>query len=82
MDYKTKDLLDMISLPRSSYYYYCRKASRYDKYKEVRAALHKKFEDCHQCYGYRRMQVVLEHEGARLGEKVVRRLMREEGPLS
>lgn len=77
-DYKTKDLLDIISLPRSSYYY-CRKASRYDKYKEERAILHQKFYDCHQCYGYRRMYVVLKREGAGLGEKVVRRLMREEG---
>lgn len=36
------------------------------------------FNSNYQCYGYRRLHAMLRHEGVRLSEKVVRRLMVEE----
>ncbi len=36
------------------------------------------FNSNYQCYGYRRLHAMLRHEGGRLSEKVVRRLMVEE----
>jgi putative transposase len=36
----------------------------------------------HRCYGYRRIQVLIEREGYRVGAKKVRRLMREDNLLA
>ncbi|EEW2719465.1 TPA: transposase [Escherichia coli] len=35
------------------------------------------FNSNYQCYGYRRLHAMLRHEGVRLSEKVVRRLIVE-----
>jgi len=36
----------------------------------------------HRCYGYRRIQVLIEREGFEVGAKKVRRLMREDNLLA
>lgn len=49
-----------------------------DKHAGIRIALAEIFHGNYCCYGYRRLHAMLRHEGVRLSEKVVRRLMSEE----
>ena len=77
--YRLRELLAAIELPRSSYYYH-REALRHpDKYAEARQAITVIFDNNYRCYGYRRIGERLRRSGAPLSEKVVRRLMAEEG---
>lgn len=76
--YSLKDLLIIISLPRSSYYYQ-KDAMSHDKYSEQRKQLRTMFDAGRRCYGYRRLHELFRQSGTRLSEKVVRRLMKEEG---
>jgi len=77
--YRLPELLAALDLPRSSYYYQREALRRPDKYVEARQAIAKIFENNYRCYGYRRVGERLRRDGAALSEKVVRRLMCEEG---
>lgn len=71
-------LLMNLGLARSSYFYHRATLRTGDKHAGVRATLTKLFYANYRCYGYRRLHAMLRHEGVRLSEKVVRRLMSEE----
>jgi len=77
--YRRSDLLEAVQLPRSSYYYQREALRRPDKYAEARQAIARIFDNNYRCYGYRRIGQSLRQDGTPLSEKVVRRLMSEEG---
>ncbi|CSK49062.1 IS1353 transposase [Shigella sonnei] len=68
----------VLGLARSSYFYHRAALKAGDKYATIRKMLTDIFNSNYQCYGYRRLHAMLRHEGGRLSEKVVRRLMVEE----
>nr|WP_252964849.1 IS3 family transposase [Shigella sonnei] len=76
--YPLTELLHVLSLARSSYFYHRAALKAGDKYATIRTMLTDIFNSNYQCYGYRRLHAMLRHEGIRLSEKVVRRLMVEE----
>lgn len=76
--YPLPALLSILHLPRSSYFYHRAILRAGDKHAGIRIALAEIFHGNYCCYGYRRLHAMLRHEGVRLSEKVVRRLMSEE----
>lgn len=77
--YRTSELLAACRLRRATYFY-GKKAAGHDKYASLRKRMKEAFEENYRCYGYRRMKALLDLEGAsRTSEKVIRRLMKEEG---
>lgn len=77
--YVLPELLAELRLPRSSYYYHKACQRRPDKYAEIRCTVTEIFDGNHRCYGYRRIGESLRRYGTPISEKVVRRLMAEEG---
>ncbi len=77
--YRLKELLDAVGLPRSSYFYHKASMKLPDKYAESRVRMKEIFNSNWQCYGYRRIRMELRKSGLHLAEKVIRRLMKEEG---
>ena len=73
------DITREIGLPQSTYYYIRAAARRNDKYAAVRVAICGIFEESRRRYGYRRVWSGLRKQGVIVSEKVVRRLMAEEG---
>jgi len=71
-------LLNSLNMPRSSYYY-CELAISRDKYENIRIRILQLWSKVNECYGYRRIYGLLNREGIRISEKVVRRLMGELG---
>lgn len=78
-DYKLKDLLLEFGISKSSYCYQKAILLRPDKYEDIRITVKTIFSENYSCYGYRRIWAHLKQSGICLSEKVVRRLMREEG---
>jgi putative transposase len=76
--YGVPDLLEEVSLARSSYFYHRARLNATDKYVEVRRAIADIFESNHRCYGYRRIQASLNRQRVWISEKVVQRLMKQE----
>nr|WP_303040674.1 IS3 family transposase [Enterocloster clostridioformis] len=72
-------LLGKLGLPKSSYYYQEAKRQRQDKYSNIRKKIFALFHENSGRYGYRRIHALLIREGITVSEKVVRRLMAEEG---
>lgn len=72
-------LLRVIGLAPSSFYYHVQQRGMPDKHAHVREVLHQISDQSHNTYGYRRIWWELRHRGIIMSEKVVRRLMREEG---
>lgn len=77
--YKLADLLSILAISKSSYCYQRKSLRAPDKYAEHREAIKEIFQSNYRCYGYRRIKAALNHHGVRISEKVVRRLMYEEG---
>lgn len=73
------ELLEVCVLAKSSYFYQCTALAAEDKYAGLRTQLHRIFADAAGRYGYRRVHAMLRRCGQPVSEKVVRRLMREEG---
>ena len=73
------ELLGELDLPRSSYFYHRARLGVVDKYADVRKAMASIFERNYNCYGARRMHAALSDQSINVSEKVVRRLMKEEG---
>lgn len=65
-------------MAKSSYCYQAN-AMKHDKYASLRNAVRQAFEDSKSRYGYRRIHVVVTAGGKIISEKVIRRLMKEEG---
>lgn len=74
-------LLNEVALSSSTYYHQRKLRAKTDKYASVRLLLHKLFNGVgRRVYGYRRLNKALRDvHHLKLSEKVIRRLMREEG---
>ena len=71
-------ILRFLGIARSTYHYHRRRAG-VDKYAALRARVREVFEELGRSRGYRPVWARLRAEGTRVSEKVVRRIMREEG---
>ena len=80
--YLLKDLLVILNMAKSSYCYQEAVLRKPDKFAQLRIDIQSTFEDASQRYGYRRVHAVLLSEGTIISEKVVRRIMQEEGLIS
>ncbi|MGN1394132.1 MAG: IS3 family transposase [Succinivibrionaceae bacterium] len=77
--YSILSLLDHLSMSKGSYYYVEKALHKDDKYKAIRPLLKDTFSKNYECYGYRRLHTSLKNIGYTVSEKIVRRLMKEEG---
>lgn len=77
--YSILSLLKHLSMSKSSYYYIGKYLKKADKYKTIRTLLKEPFNQNYKCYGYRRLHTSLRKIGHLISEKVVRKLMKEEG---
>ena len=72
------ELLAMMDMPKSSYFYQ-REAQRWpEKYTALRAWVKRVFAESRSCYGYRRIHAAIRSAGMVISEKVIRRIMQEE----
>jgi transposase-like protein len=78
-EYGLTGLLERLGLARSSYFYHRSRMRVADKYTEVRCTITEIFESNHRSYGYRRIQASLTRQQVFVSEKVVQRLMKQEG---
>ena len=72
-------LLRKMKLPRSSYYYQIKALVTEDKHKHMRREVARIFLEKKARYGYRRIHAELKNVGIKVSEKVVRRVMKEDG---
>ncbi len=72
-------VLERMGLPRSTYYHARAAMRRPDKYAELRRDIARRFADSRGRYGYRRIWLGMRSSGTTVSEKVVRRIMAEEG---
>jgi transposase InsO family protein len=77
--YPLPALLAVLALARSSYFYHRARLLVADKYAAASGVIANIFELNHRCYGYRRIRAALGRQQVFISEKVVRRLMRQEG---
>ena len=77
--YKLKYLLAVLNIAKSSYCYNARVMKNPDKYVEIRKDVKRIFSETKSVYGYRRIHAVIKKNGDRVSEKVIRRIMNEEG---
>ena len=77
--YPLKDLLSVFSMAKSSYSYQRSVLNAQDKYKELRISVRTSFDDSGHAYGYRRIHADLRNTGNKVSEKVIRRIMKDEG---
>lgn len=74
--YPIADLLKLVKLPRSTFYYQLGLQGRRDKDKSLKDTIQAVF-CCHKGrYGYRRITSAIRQSGVRINHKVVQRLMR------
>jgi transposase InsO family protein/transposase-like protein len=78
-EHALSDLLEEVKLPRSSYFYHRARIGLGDKYATVRTVMADVFEQNYRCYGSRRIHATLARQSVNISEKVVRRLMKQEG---
>ena len=50
-----------------------------DKYREIRVKICKLFHNNYDAFGYRKIYILFKREGITLFQKVIRRIMQEEG---
>ena len=74
-----REITAFLRISRSSYEYHRARLPRPDKYALLRGRVRALFEEGGRAWGYRTIWARLRREGTRVSEKVVRRLMREEG---
>ncbi|GJG94347.1 IS3 family transposase [Cupriavidus pauculus] len=77
--YSLLELLAALGLARSSNFYHRARLLVSDKYASARCAIANIFELNYRCYGYRRIRAALARQQVFLSERVVRRLMKQEG---
>lgn len=78
-EYKVANLLGLIGIPRSTYYYHCKKAQAKDKYQPEKAEIAEIYQENQGRYGYRRILLELRNRGYGLNHKTVEKLMKELG---
>lgn len=74
-----REITAFLRISKSSYEYWRPLLCRPDKHAELRVRVCELFEEGNRNWGYRTIWARLRREGVRVSEKVVRRLMREEG---
>lgn len=74
-----REITAFLRISRSSYEYHRARLGRPDKYAGLRARVRELFDEGSRAWGYRTIWARLRREDVRVSEKVVRRLMREEG---
>ena len=72
-------ILESVSLSKSGYYYQEAALKQEEKYNDIRKIIIGLFHGNKECYGYRRIYVLLKRKGITLSEKIVWRIMWEEG---
>lgn len=77
--YSLPALLNKLDMPKSSYFYQVKVLCGRDKYEELRRRIRILFEENKERYGYRRIKILLKNQGIIVSEKVVRRIMKEDG---
>jgi transposase InsO family protein/transposase-like protein len=77
--YPLSQLFGALGLARSSYFYHRARLQVAEKYASLRDVITEIFKGNHSCYGYRRMRAALVRRNISLSEKVLRRLMKQEG---
>lgn len=77
--HRLKELLCALDMAKSSYLYQRARLHAPDKYADLRIRISEIFHDADARYGYRRIHVLLREEGRCVSEKVVCRIMRQEG---
>lgn len=77
--YRLKELLSALHMSKSSYCYQANCLRKPDKYDKLRNEINSIFHTTGKRYGYRRIHAGLKKSGSPVSEKVVRRLMKEEG---
>lgn len=80
-DYPLGVLLRRLELAKTSYYYHIKEFNEGDEYCEIRACIREEFEASQKTYSYRRLWMALRRRARPIvvSEKVVRKIMREEG---
>ena len=77
--YCLKELLRLFRIAKSSYFYQKEAMNQPDKYHILRETIVRVFHDSRETYGYRRVNAILQRHSIVVSEKVVRRIMKEEG---
>lgn len=78
-NYKLEALLELAGIPRSMYYYHCKKAQSKDKYEIEKSEITAIYKENQGRYGYRRILMELRNRGYVLNHKTVQKLMKELG---
>ena len=73
-----QDLLKLLNMAKSSYYYQETVLKQPDKYNAVRKRIIELFKENRSCYGYRRIHQQLKRLGITVSEKIVRSIMKSE----
>ncbi|WKA59267.1 IS3 family transposase [Planococcus shenhongbingii] len=74
-DFKVIDLIQVVAIPRSTYYYWIKHQERPDKYKEAKAHIAEIFHAHKGRYGHRNIHIDLGKRGIQLDPKTVLKLM-------
>lgn len=69
-------LLELANIPRSTYYYYCKRSLKQDKYGEIKETISTIYHENQGRYGYRRITMELHNRGYQINHKTVQRLMK------
>lgn len=76
--YPLPQLLNLLHIAKSSYYYQENAIKRCDKYHELRIQIKEIFNENRNCYVYRRIYGQLKNMGITVSEKIVSRIMKSE----
>ncbi len=77
--YSLPALCKKLKISRSSYYYQEKVMHQTDKYADLRKKVIQLFNDNRRVFGYRKIQILLHKTGIFVSDKVIRRIMKEEG---
>lgn len=77
--YPITAILEVVNIPRSTYYYYCRQLEKPDKYADTKAEIRRIYKENKERYGYRRITSELRKTAHYVNHKTVQRLMHEMG---
>jgi|BioPla2DNA2_1021312.scaffolds.fasta_scaffold24966_1 transposase InsO family protein/transposase-like protein len=77
--YKLKELLGYLRISKSSYFYQKSRLLKDDKYSQIREDITVIFNENYKTYGYRRIYLALKNKGIVVSEKVIRKIMKQNG---
>lgn len=77
--YSLSCLYKKLQMSKSSYYYQEKVLASKDKYYDLRRHIIELFHQNKDAYGYRKIYTLLRNEGKNISEKIIRRIMKEEG---